>query len=358
MEFEKPTFNPNDQGEIMTLESLLTETTKEEETIPLNLIEEEVEKKEEVVDTTPEKKEEATPKKEQPNSKVFDYKAYVQKKIQSGDWYEVEGLDEIEVDEDTFEEIQKAQVEKKVEEAKENTVKTDALSPMMLKALEIDKNGGNISQVFETYKNIYENPENPISQLDLDSPQDQERLLRYYHKSKGLEDFEVSSIVEGHKKNLTLNKASEKAKNEIDTVFNNYLEQQASQTENAKVQKQEALKAYRSNVSEAAKKYDLNDNYRKTIVDKVSKADENGTYAVDAMFDEWRRDPEKAIKIAMFMNNEEEYVKTRASKVINQEKEKIFTTIKLTNKGKGSGTVDFSSSSKNQDKDVINLSEL
>ena len=357
MEFDKSNFDPTDQGEILDLGTLLKSDDKPEETLPINLVEEtsaaeeEPVKVETVKETSPE-----TVKTEVPTS---NYKAYVQKKIEAGEWYPVDELEEIDVDEAIFDEIVTQQIKKAEEDAKENTVKTDTLSPMMLKALEIDKNGGNISQVFETYKNIYENPENPIGNLDLSNPAHQESLLKYYHKSRGLEDFEVQSIVEGHKKNLTLDKASEKAKVDIDTLFNNYLEQQAATTEETKKQRQEALKAYRANTSEAAKKYQINENYRKTIVDKISKPDEKGTYAVDAMYDAWRRDPEKAVQIMMFMDNPEEYIKIRASKVINQEKEKIFNSIKLTNKGKATGGApEYNSSTKNQDKDVLSLSEL
>lgn len=349
--------NPNDiapeaQGDVIDLKSLLQETTQED-IIPVNLVDEEPPANEE----EPKNEEPAPPTTEEKVVPISNYKAFVLKKIEAGEWFDVEGIADVDVDEEVFNEIVEAQIAKHKETATENTVKTDTLSPMMLKALEIDKNGGSVSQVFETYKNIYENPENPIAGLNLENPEHQENLLRYYHKNRGLGDFEVNAIIEGHKKGLTLNAAADKAKQDIDTLFNNYLEQQTVQVEAAKKEKQEALKTYRSNISEEIKKYDLNDNYKKTIVDKISKPDEKGNYAVDAMFDEWRRNPEKAVKIAMFMNNEEEYVKTRASKVINSEKEKIFTTIKLTNKGKGTGTVDYNSS-KTEREDVLSLADL
>lgn len=349
MEFENKQFNPADQGDVIDLSDLLGATPSNEESISVDL-EEPINN--EVVEPAPPKVEIPEPPKEDSY-----FKTLVKKKIESGEWYNVEGLDDIDVDQDTFEEIVTAQLEQAKAEAKEGTIKTDNLSPMMLKALEIDKNGGNVSQVFETYKNIYENPENPISSLDLDNPIDQERLLIYYHKNRGLEDFEIQSIVDGHKKNLTLNKASEKAKQDIDTVFSNYLEQQASQTEQLKTQAQEALKAYRTSITDEAKKYDINDNYRKTLVDKLSKPDEKGVYKIDATYDEWRRDPEKALKLSMFMDNEEEYIKQKASKLINQEKEKVFTSIKLTQKGKGSGTVDINTSKADKTEN-ISLSEI
>jgi len=341
-----------DQGEVLDLQDLFKEESQEEN-IPLNL-EEDI--------TDPPKSEE--PEKEERSTEIpkelstSNYKALVQRKIDSGEWYAIEGFEEVDVTEEVFEEIIQAQMAKKEEDAKVDTVKTDSLSPIMLKALEIDKNGGNVSQVFETYKNIYENPSNPISNLDLENPADQENLVRFYHKNKGLEDFEINSIIDGHKKNLTLDKAAGRAKQDIDTVFNSYLESQAVQAQEAKIQKQEALKNYRTSLSDEAKKYDLNDNFRKTIVDKLSKPDEKGVYAVDALYDEWRKNPEKAVKLAMFLTNEEEYVKNKAAKIINAEKQQTFNSIKLTNKGKGSGTVDYNTSKNDKESGVLNLSEL
>ena len=355
MEFTK-NFNPSSEdGEIMSLETLFKDNTPEQEDITPLITPAEDEELEEIV-IEPIVQEPINNEDPKPTPTSI-YKEYVIKKITSGEWADVEGLDELEVDEDVFDEIQKAQIDHKVREAKENTIKTDNLSPIMLKALEIDKNGGNISQVFETYKNIYENPAAPIANLDLDSPADQEKILRYLHKSTGLEDFEVESIIDGHKKNLTLAPAAGKAKEKIDAVFTKYLDDQAQQAEAAKTQQKEAIKAYRNSISEEAKKYQINDSYRKSIIEKLSKQDENGRYAADALYDEWRRDPEKAVRIAMFMTNEDEYIKTRAEKVIMAEKQDNFIKLKLSGANKSQGTVDYNSS-KHKEKDVVSLSEL
>lgn len=344
------TFNPAEKGEVLSLDDLMTDfVPATEDIIPTEEETQDTEIKEEeaVKETAP--KEEKQEEVKQPESKL---KEIVRKNIESGKWFGIDGFEEMEVDEDVFEQIIDAQTEQAKTEATENTVKVDNLSPMMVKALEIDKNGGNVSQVFETYKNIYENPQNPIANLDLDNPAHQEQLLRFFHKSKGLEDFEVNSIIQGHKQNMTLDKASTKAKTEIDTVFDNYLQKQVEDTENQKLHKAEALKAYEKNLSEEAKKYELNETYRKKIVAILAKPDEKGVYKQDAIYDEWRRDPAKALKLAMFMDNEEEYVKTRAGKVLTNEKEKIFLTIKSADKGKGSGMATDYNSSKEKKEDI------
>lgn len=351
MDFDTTQFNPNDQGEILELGNLLGDDIPQAEIAPL-IIEEE--SPEDIINNTTEEPEEVVTGTTKEDS-IF--KTLVKRKIEAGEWFDVEGLEDIDVDEEVFSEIMQAQIDKAKEEASENTVKTNTLSPIMLKALEIDKNGGNVSQVFETYKNIYENPENPISHLDLENPADQEKIFTFYHKSKGLGDFEIKAIVESHKKNLTLGQESQRLRQEIDTVFNNYLDQQVLQAEEHKTKAQEALKQYRSSVLEELKKYQINDNFRKTLTDKLSKADEKGGYGVDAIYDEWRRDPEKAAKLAIFLTNEEEYVKLKASKVINEERKDTFSKIKLSGRTSATGTLEYNSS-KNQNKDVISLSEL
>ena len=357
MEFTTTEFNPDDQGQVLDLSSLLSGDAPAEESISLSFDEQPAtEETPAAQENTEEANVPPAAEETKPAVATSFYKAFVQKKIESGEWFDIEDFDQLEVDEDTFNEILQAQSSKQVEDAKVNTVKTDTLSPLMVKALEIDKNGGNISQVFETYKNIYENPENPIGSLDLDNPTDQESIIRYYNRGKGLEDFEINSIIEGHKKNLTLDKAAGKAKQDIDTVFNNYLETQAKETENLKLQRLEALKTYKTSVSDELKKYQLNDSYRKTLVDKVAKVDDKGVYAIDAAYDEWRRNPEKVVKLAMFLTNEEEYVKNVAAKVINREKEDTFTKIKLSNKVKGGEQIDYNSS--NREEKVLSLEGL
>lgn len=152
--------NPNEitpeaQGDVIDLKSLLQETT-EEDIIPVSLVDEEPP----AIEEEPKNEEPAPPTTEEKIVPTSNYKAFVLKKIEAGEWFDVEGIADVDVDEEVFNEIVEAQIAKHKETATENTIKTDTLSPMMLKALEIDKNGGSVSQVFETYKNIYENPEN------------------------------------------------------------------------------------------------------------------------------------------------------------------------------------------------------
>lgn len=354
-------FSPgNEQGQILELSDLLVDDTKtKEETTDLVIEneEEEKEKEEEVKQPEQKKEEEVEQKKEETVDAVKNpYTELLKKKIASGEFVEIEDIDleTAEIDAELFEQIIDAQIEHKESLAKENTIKVDNLSPMMSKALEVEANGGDVAQIFETYKNIYEDPQNPIAHLDLDEPKDQETILYFFYKQKGLSDTAVKAIITEHKKELTLSDEAVKVKAEIDGVFNNYLDNLVKNSEKLKTERAEAYKQYKNSISESAKGYELNETARKKLVDVIAKPDEKGLYPIDALYDEWRRDPEKAVKLGLFLTNEAEYIKQLTSKAINQEKKETFVKLKLTTKGKSSGNIDYNSS-KHKEDEVLDL---
>ena len=345
------------------------ETKPEEENvldIDLN-VEEENEATEEKTDVEetkkePEKKEEETKKEENKTSDIFDFKqvinSLVENKIFEGfDTIETEegeiSFDDFEVDENTFVDIIKSKLDEIKETAASNTTK--GLSDFTKHLLEIEKNGGNVSQALETYQNF----QNPLESFDLSDEIDQQKVIfMKYHQVMGMEKDVVMDLIEGFVNKGKLEDEAIKADTEIRNAVSKQLEAINEQAKKDKDKKKENLKVYRDKLRENLNSFDINDNYKRKILDLATKEDDNGNFQLDSVYYEIRNNPEKAASLILFLTDPEEYNKQITSKEVRNTQLDTFKKLKLVKRGSDNIKIQSKDKKPVNNKDLIDIEEI
>lgn len=352
-----------------------TNTDKENELdIDLNVEEEnETEEKTNVEDKTVDSEkadsEKADPEKVNPekkeenkNSNIFDFKqvinSLVENKIFEGfDTIETEdgeiSFEDFEVDENTFVDIIKSKLDEIKETVASNTTK--GLSDFTKHLLEIEKNGGNVSQALETYQNY----QNPLESFDLSDEIDQQKVIfMKYHQVMGMEKDVVMDLIEGFVNKGKLEDEAIKADTEIRNAVSKQLEAINEQAKKDKDKKKENLKIYRDKLRENLNSFDINDNYKRKILDLATKEDESGNFQLDSVYYEIRNNPEKAASLILFLTDPEEYNKQITSKEVRNTQLDTFKKLKLVKRGGDNIKIQSKDKKPINNKDLIDIEEI
>ena len=352
-----------------------TNTDKENELdIDLNVEEEnETEEKTNVEDKTVDSEkadsEKADPEKVNPekkeenkNSNIFDFKqvinSLVENKIFEGfDTIETEdgeiSFEDFEVDENTFVDIIKSKLDEIKETAASNTTK--GLSDFTKHLLEIEKNGGNVSQALETYQNY----QNPLESFDLSDEIDQQKVIfMKYHQVMGMEKDVVMDLIEGFVNKGKLEDEAIKADTEIRNAVSKQLEAINEQAKKDKEKKKENLKVYRDKLRENLNSFDINDNYKRKILDLATKEDDNGNFQLDSVYYEIRNNPEKAASLILFLTDPEEYNKQITNKEVRNTQLDTFKKLKLVKRGSDNIKIQSKDKKPVNNKDLIDIEEI
>ncbi|MCA9748209.1 MAG: hypothetical protein KC414_03835, partial [Romboutsia sp.] len=304
------------------------------------------------------------PAEEEEESSSLNYKNVVSKLVAANildgiDAFETEEgeqipFDEAEIDEEMFSEIIKQKIQEVGDKAKEGRVSTDGISEFTQKLIEIEKNGGDVQQALESYQTF----KNPLEGLDLSNVSDQQAVLALKYQSKGLEDAEIISIIKKFQDEGTLEDKALEAKTQIETAFNKQLDAINEQAKNRKKQQEEALKLYRDDLGNELKQFELNDSYKKKLLDLATKPDKAGKFELDNLYSELRKDPVKAAELVLFLTNKEEYIKQLTEKDRREDKLGTMKTIKFVKKGKGSDVKIKGQEQRVNNKNFIDLEEI
>lgn len=242
-----------------------------------------------------------------------------QKFIESGKWEDVvldiEGeevqLSELkDIDEETFLQIQEAQENLKEEANKEKFIPKEGLNEISLKLIELQKNGGDISEAFQVYNDYV----NPLEGLDLSNEKVQEGLVRR-SLSKKVDDPEIVEMtIAKYKKDLVLDQKAQDVVSFTNDAFDKYIEQKNTEAATQKQEETKAHKEYLKNLQEEYKSVDIKPEIKKQILELADK-NEKGEYRALDVAREQLQDPKLAQELLFFLNNRDAFKKSIGSKV-------------------------------------------
>lgn len=292
---------------------LSKDTEEEEKTEDLDL------DKEEKV-TLPPKKE--TPKKEEEkisfNNSDAVYFDIIKDRIESGEWEDVlieteDGTEKLlseldNVDKETFKNLERAIKEQKAEEFNSKYVEVDGLDEVKKRLINIVKSGD-----LELAKAIFENPDSlkePFQGYDEDNDAHNTDVLAwYYQKVMGHSQSETRALVEASKKDLTLDVKAQKIVEYQRQQFYKSLENKEQELIESQKEEQERIKEYRKGLAQEFKQEGLSESLTKKFVDVATRKDQNGSFEIDNIYEEWMNDPKKARELIQFMLDKETYIK-------------------------------------------------
>lgn len=295
----------------------LSEDTNEDEDKVDNL---DLEKEEKVI--IPEKKE--TPKKEEKEEKIsFNntdavYFDIIKDRLDSGEWEDVlieteDGTEKLlseldNVDKDTFKNLERAIKDQKAEEFKSKYVEVDGLDEVKKRLINIVKSGD-----LELAKALFENPDSlkePFQGYDEDNDAHNTDVLGwYYQKVMGHSNSEARALVEASKKDLTLDVKAQKIVEYQRQQFYKGLENKEQELIEDQKEEQERIKEYRKGLAQEFKVEGVSESLTRKFVDVATRKDQNGSFEIDNIYEEWMNDPKKARELIQFMLDKDTYIK-------------------------------------------------
>lgn len=240
-------------------------------------------------------------------------------------------FDELDVTEEVFKDLLAAKREEENAKLLEGKIETKGVSDFTKQLIEIEKSGGNPKKVLDMYEQI----QAPLDTYDLTKEEDQQAVYMMRLQAQGMDDKTAIKVLNASIVAGTLAEDAEESDKMLRDAFKAQVDNYQVQVEEAKVQRQENLKVYKTALKDNLSAFDLSDTFKKRVIDAATKPDENGVFQADTMYNELRKDPQAFTEMALYLTDREEFIKQITKGEVKKEQVKTFTKLKLTNKARG-----------------------
>lgn len=292
-----------------------------------------------------------------------DYKSITKALMDSGIWESADtfetpdgevSFDELDIDRDTFLQLLKYNQNKAVSDVANNSVSVDGMSEFTKSLINIEKNGGNITQALQAYQSIKE----PLNSIDIESQQGQIDVVMLRLQQNGIVGEDAKDLIESYINKGVLESKAYEFKKQLDDAFDNYIKQQEQKAIDEEKAYRESLKNYKINLKSSLKtfkEFNLSDNHIKKLVDVATTELPNGKFEFDTMLDVMRSNPEDAAELLLFVSDKEAYLQAKTKELLN--KQNVDTLKKISLIPKGNSNIKIDGRSKGRDA-IISFDKL
>lgn len=261
--------------------------------------------------------EEPAPLKLEPQKDNF-YLNLLKKKLEKNLWEDVkitEGdkeflISEMEdLTEEEFLKIEEDQLTLKNEDLKDKYIPIEGLTEEKRKILEIVKNGGDLTELFQSPAQL-EKPFDESKGWDVEDERHQESIVYQHYLSLGNTENRAKLLLEEDKKEFILDSKAKEIVNYHQKAFSDKLEKINADLVQEKVTQEENLKKYKSELTKTYKEAKVPDHDIRKLVDLATK-EVDGEYQVDGLFEKIMKDPKEASELLFFMADKEKYLQQK-----------------------------------------------
>lgn len=263
-------------------------------------------------------------------------------------------IEDIEINKELYLQIVNSKMEAIKEEASKGKISAEGISDFARDLVEIDRNGGNISKLLHAKETITD----PLDNIDITTVEGQKQAIFIRMKAGGQSDDSIDRLVRSYETEGILEDVAVKAEEELRAAVQHQVEEEKKFAAEEKATRLEAIKNYKKEIKKNLSDFELKDTIKNKIVLLATKQDEEGRFEMDKLYREFREDPHKSARLALFLLDEEEFI----GQVTNQatQKQKLTTASKLklsTKRGADVGP-DFKEKKSGGNDNVIPLSTL
>lgn len=289
-----------------------------------------------------------------------DYKSIVSELISTGVWDEIGSFEtedgevsfeDMDIDKETFTALMKHNQDELKTKLTSNSVSTEGISEFTQKLISIEKHGGNVQQALNAFQTIKE----PLNNLDVTDVRGQRAVCYLRLQQQGISGEEASDLIETYERKGVLEDKAVSFKDQLDTAFDEWMEKQEENAINEDRLYRETLKNYKSTLNDAfktSKEFELSETHRKKLVDIATKEKEDGSFELDTLIDNHRKNPLDAAELVLFITDKDAYIQSKTKALLDEERKKTLKTINIIPKGKSS--IDLKDrKDKNKDNDVL-----
>ena len=267
------------------------------------------------------------------------------------DGEEVEkSLEDLDLDKESFIDLVKSHVESVKEEVTKDKLEVKDISDITKKIIEIDKNGGNVTEALK----VYQDYQDPFSTLDLTNEEDITKAIIHGERMLGTSDEEIANKLDYYEFKKTTSEEAFKLKDKIDQITAKKVEEIEQNAIKQKEFEKQALKEYRVDLSKSLDDFDLKPAFKKKLLDISSKKGDNGRFELDDLYSKVRANPVDSAELIMFLANKEEYLKQKLAPELTKKQVETQKKLRFTRKSRGDQSLKTSSSKD----DLLDMSEL
>lgn len=260
-------------------------------------------------------------------------------------------LDEVDLDLETYESIAKQYMDIVKEESAVNKISVEGISEFTKALIEIEKNGGNTLELLQMKEELSD----PLENLDLNKRDDQIKAIFLRQRAQGIDDDDTKMLIRGYEAEGVLEDKAKNADAQLREAIKKRLELEQQQTQAIAAQREEEFKQYKKNFREGLNTFELNDTSKTKLVDFALRKNSDNRYEIDKAYSEAKRNPEKAVKLALFLKDYDEFVKQVTNEKVKETKLETAKKIRII---KGTQTSVGDPQNKKESKGLGNLAEL
>lgn len=203
-------------------------------------------------------------------------------------------------------------------------ISSKGLSDTAKRFIEIDRNGGDISELLNFQKEVL----NPINSLDISTQEGQVAAIYMRQRASRVPDEDTQVLINSWYNEGILEDKAEQAKRELQKHADDQLKHKEEQTLKAKKEAEDNRREYKSNFKEELAVFELNENSKQKLVEFATKeVTPTGLKKIDLAYVEHKNDPKKSVKLALFLLDSEEYDKQISSEMVK--KSKLASAVKI-----------------------------
>lgn len=272
----------------------------------------------------------------------FDYKSIVKDLVDNGVWDEIGAFntedgevsfEDMTIDKDTFVALMKHNQDEFKSKITESTVSTEGISEFTQKLINIEKHGGSVQQALKAYQSIKE----PLNNIDVSDVRGQRAICFLRLQQQGIKDQEAKDLIETYELKGVLEDKAVGFKEELDEAFTNWMSKQEDLAIQEDLAYRNSLKIYKSSLNEslkANKEFELSETHRRKLLDIATKEQEDGSFELDSLIDNHRKNPNDAADLILFLTDKEGFIQKKSKALLDDERKKTLKTINIIPKGK------------------------
>lgn len=246
-------------------------------------------------------------------------------------------------------ELIKQEIQAEIDEATKDKISTKGLSEIVSAIVEVDKSGGDITKLLQVQEKVV----SPLQGIDLGTEEGQRKVVLLDLSLKAYSEKDARDLVELWESKGELEDRARIANESIESAIQSLAESEKVQAIKEQEERKKAIKGYKIEVKKGLEQFTLKDTFKSKLVDTLSQSTPEGKFRINDLFLEALQNPVKAGKLALFLEDEEEYNRQVSSKKVIEEKLKDGRTLRLQKRE----TTQENTPAKN-DSDVISFENL
>ena len=241
-------------------------------------------------------------------------------------------IDEVDVDESLFKEISNQMMKSKKEQSEGEFISAKGLSDFAKRMIDIDRNGGDIRQLMDIKKNIL----NPLDNIDITTKEGQISVIYMRQRASSVPDEDTAVLIDGWERAGVLHEKAELAEGQLRSHIEKQIKHSESEAIKLKKEADEKKKVFKKDFKDNLNLFQLNDNAKNRLTEFATKeVMDSGLHKMDLIYSEFRNNPEKSAKLALFLFDTEEYDRQISNEMVKKTKLETASKIRVVRNSSG-----------------------